>query len=171
MGEPWSRGPRPQRIEVQKATEACPPPPAPCFSTSLPPAAPPFALPQPWPPGSSLPSSLTVAGAQGRNQEERLLSDLMLNYNPHLRPAERDSDVVNVSLKLTLTNLISLVSHRPAGWLGRRGPAHTALGPAGERKQLAPAARRGKGPTGEREGGAGKLPWGVFRGPIVVYRD
>ncbi|KAK2500904.1 hypothetical protein MC885_018116 [Smutsia gigantea] len=32
----------------------------------------------------------------------------MLNYNPHLRPAERDSDVVNVSLKLTLTNLISL---------------------------------------------------------------
>uniref|UniRef100_A0A2I3GQF9 Cholinergic receptor nicotinic gamma subunit n=1 Tax=Nomascus leucogenys TaxID=61853 RepID=A0A2I3GQF9_NOMLE len=47
-------------------------------------------------------------GAQGRNQEERLLADLMQNYNPNLRPAERDSDVVNVSLKLTLTNLISL---------------------------------------------------------------
>ncbi|XP_052049325.1 acetylcholine receptor subunit gamma isoform X2 [Apodemus sylvaticus] len=47
-------------------------------------------------------------GAQSRNQEERLLADLMRNYNPHLRPAERDSDVVNVSLKLTLTNLISL---------------------------------------------------------------
>ncbi|KAI4544560.1 hypothetical protein MJG53_020407 [Ovis ammon polii x Ovis aries] len=34
----------------------------------------------------------------------------MQGYNPHLRPAEHDSDVVNVSLKLTLTNLISLVS-------------------------------------------------------------
>ncbi|XP_006529141.1 acetylcholine receptor subunit gamma isoform X1 [Mus musculus] len=50
----------------------------------------------------------SVAGAQSRNQEERLLADLMRNYDPHLRPAERDSDVVNVSLKLTLTNLISL---------------------------------------------------------------
>nr|XP_042116386.1 acetylcholine receptor subunit gamma [Peromyscus maniculatus bairdii] len=47
-------------------------------------------------------------GAQGLNQEERLLADLMRNYNPHLRPAEHDSDIVNVSLKLTLTNLISL---------------------------------------------------------------
>nr|XP_034377575.1 acetylcholine receptor subunit gamma isoform X2 [Arvicanthis niloticus] len=47
-------------------------------------------------------------GVQSRNQEERLLADLMRNYDPHLRPAERDSDVVNVSLKLTLTNLISL---------------------------------------------------------------
>ncbi|XP_003936771.3 acetylcholine receptor subunit gamma [Saimiri boliviensis] len=47
-------------------------------------------------------------GTQGRNQEERLLADLMQNYDPNLRPAERDSDVVNVSLKLTLTNLISL---------------------------------------------------------------
>ncbi|XP_004389547.1 acetylcholine receptor subunit gamma isoform X2 [Trichechus manatus latirostris] len=47
-------------------------------------------------------------GAQGRNQEERLLADLMRNYNPQLRPAEREADVVNVSLKLTLTNLISL---------------------------------------------------------------
>lgn len=34
----------------------------------------------------------------------------MHSYDPHLRPAERDTDVVNVSLKLTLTNLISLVS-------------------------------------------------------------
>ncbi|XP_053452706.1 acetylcholine receptor subunit gamma isoform X1 [Nycticebus coucang] len=51
-----------------------------------------------------------LGGAQGilRNQEERLLADLMRDYDPHLRPAERDSDVVNVSLKLTLTNLISL---------------------------------------------------------------
>ncbi|XP_007520418.1 acetylcholine receptor subunit gamma [Erinaceus europaeus] len=47
-------------------------------------------------------------GAGARNQEERLLADLMRGYNPGLRPAWRDSDVVNVSLKLTLTNLISL---------------------------------------------------------------
>uniref|UniRef100_A0A8C0TT68 Cholinergic receptor nicotinic gamma subunit n=2 Tax=Canis lupus familiaris TaxID=9615 RepID=A0A8C0TT68_CANLF len=56
-----------------------------------------------------LPPLLAVyLGAEARNQEERLLADLMHNYNPHLRPAEHDSDVVNVSLKLTLTNLISL---------------------------------------------------------------
>uniref|UniRef100_A0A8C9JDZ5 Cholinergic receptor nicotinic gamma subunit n=1 Tax=Panthera tigris altaica TaxID=74533 RepID=A0A8C9JDZ5_PANTA len=55
-----------------------------------------------------LPLLAVCLGAQGRNQEERLLADLMHNYDPHLRPAERDSDVVNVSLKLTLTNLISL---------------------------------------------------------------
>ncbi|XP_068945236.1 acetylcholine receptor subunit gamma [Petaurus breviceps papuanus] len=47
-------------------------------------------------------------GVQGLNQEEKLLADLMRNYNPSLRPAEMDSDIVNVSLKLTLTNLISL---------------------------------------------------------------
>lgn len=76
----------------------------------------------------------------------------MHNYNPHLRPAERDSDVVNVSLKLTLTNLISLVSRRPGGWQGR-GDQHTwALGPAGERRELAPAARMGEDPTGESLG-------------------
>uniref|UniRef100_A0A671ETQ9 Cholinergic receptor nicotinic gamma subunit n=1 Tax=Rhinolophus ferrumequinum TaxID=59479 RepID=A0A671ETQ9_RHIFE len=55
-----------------------------------------------------LPLLAICLGAQGRNQEERLLADLMHDYNPHLRPAQRDSDVVNVSLKLTLTNLISL---------------------------------------------------------------
>ncbi|XP_060223860.1 acetylcholine receptor subunit gamma isoform X2 [Meriones unguiculatus] len=55
-----------------------------------------------------LPLLAICLGAQSRNQEERLLADLMRNYDPHLRPAERDSDVVNVSLKLTLTNLISL---------------------------------------------------------------
>ncbi|KAL0624867.1 Acetylcholine receptor subunit gamma [Plecturocebus cupreus] len=52
--------------------------------------------------------NLSLGRTQGRNQEERLLTDLMQNYDPNLRPAERDSDVVNVSLKLTLTNLISL---------------------------------------------------------------
>ncbi|XP_020861481.1 acetylcholine receptor subunit gamma [Phascolarctos cinereus] len=47
-------------------------------------------------------------GVQSLNQEEKLLNDLMRNYNPNLRPAEMDSDIINVSLKLTLTNLISL---------------------------------------------------------------
>uniref|UniRef100_G1U1B7 Cholinergic receptor nicotinic gamma subunit n=1 Tax=Oryctolagus cuniculus TaxID=9986 RepID=G1U1B7_RABIT len=51
---------------------------------------------------------MCLAATLGRNQEERLLADLMRDYDPHLRPAEHDSDVVNVSLKLTLTNLISL---------------------------------------------------------------
>ncbi|KAM9735998.1 acetylcholine receptor subunit gamma isoform 2-T2 [Dama dama] len=55
-----------------------------------------------------LPLLAVCLGAETRNQEERLLGDLMQGYNPHLRPAEHDLDVVNVSLKLTLTNLISL---------------------------------------------------------------
>lgn len=33
-----------------------------------------------------------------------------MRHDPTWRPAEHDSDVVNASLKLTLTNLISLVS-------------------------------------------------------------
>ncbi|XP_057618538.1 acetylcholine receptor subunit gamma isoform X2 [Chionomys nivalis] len=55
-----------------------------------------------------LPLLAICLGVQSLNQEERLFADLMRNYDPHLRPAEHDSDVVNVSLKLTLTNLISL---------------------------------------------------------------
>ncbi|XP_010630092.1 acetylcholine receptor subunit gamma [Fukomys damarensis] len=55
-----------------------------------------------------LPLLAACLGAQGRNQEERLLADLMRSYDPHLRPAEHGTDIVNVSLKLTLTNLISL---------------------------------------------------------------
>lgn len=92
-------------------------------------------------------SPRTVAGAQGRNQEERLLGDLMHNYNPHLRPAEHDSDVVNVSLKLTLTNLISLVSTRcrtGAGW----GVAPPAPGTCWGERGLAPAARSRERPQG-----------------------
>ncbi|XP_020667154.3 acetylcholine receptor subunit gamma [Pogona vitticeps] len=44
----------------------------------------------------------------GRNQEEKLLNDLMTNYNRNFRPAVDKGDVVDVSVKLTLTNLISL---------------------------------------------------------------
>nr|XP_009929559.1 PREDICTED: acetylcholine receptor subunit gamma [Opisthocomus hoazin] len=43
-----------------------------------------------------------------RNQEEKLLQDLMVNYNRHLRPALHGDQIIDVHLKLTLTNLISL---------------------------------------------------------------
>ncbi|NWX89125.1 ACHG protein, partial [Nothoprocta pentlandii] len=47
-------------------------------------------------------------GVSCRNQEEKLLQDLMDNYNRHLRPALHGDQLINVTLKLTLTNLISL---------------------------------------------------------------
>uniref|UniRef100_F7DHW1 Cholinergic receptor nicotinic gamma subunit n=1 Tax=Monodelphis domestica TaxID=13616 RepID=F7DHW1_MONDO len=75
-----------------------PPPPS---STS---PSPPASISTLSPPGSRP----LVPGVQGLNQEEKLLNDLMRNYNPNLRPAEVDSDIINVTLKLTLTNLISL---------------------------------------------------------------
>ncbi|NXP53182.1 ACHG protein, partial [Heliornis fulica] len=49
-----------------------------------------------------------LAGVDCKNQEEKLLQDLMTNYNRHLRPAVRGDQVIDVTLKLTLTNLISL---------------------------------------------------------------
>lgn len=52
-------------------------------------------------------------GVSCRNQEEKLLQDLMTNYNRHLRPALRGDQVIDVTLKLTLTNLISLVRPPP----------------------------------------------------------
>lgn len=110
-GGDQSWGPRTQEAEGLEGYWSLPPIPAPCLPMSPLPTTSPFFCPKSPCPGSLL----SVAGAQGRNQEERLLADLMHSYNPHLRPAERDTDVVNVSLKLTLTNLISLVSRRPVG--------------------------------------------------------
>lgn len=52
-------------------------------------------------------------GVGCRNQEEKLLQDLMTNYNRHLRPALVRDQVIDVTLKLTLTNLISLVKDTP----------------------------------------------------------
>ncbi|XP_075274289.1 LOW QUALITY PROTEIN: acetylcholine receptor subunit gamma [Opisthocomus hoazin] len=49
-----------------------------------------------------------LAGVGCRNQEEKLLQDLMVNYNRHLRPALHGDQIIDVHLKLTLTNLISL---------------------------------------------------------------
>uniref|UniRef100_A0A672V2N6 Cholinergic receptor nicotinic gamma subunit n=1 Tax=Strigops habroptila TaxID=2489341 RepID=A0A672V2N6_STRHB len=52
-------------------------------------------------------------GVSCRNQEEKLLQDLMTNYNRHLRPALHGDQIIDVTLKLTLTNLISLVRNSP----------------------------------------------------------
>lgn len=136
------------------------PTPTPCLSMSHPPVAS-LSAPKPSHPGSRL----SVTGAQGRNQEERLLADLMHSYDPHLRPAERDSDVVNVSLKLTLTNLISLVSCGPTdaeGGGGRGTGPGTCWGVEG-----AGSSSRGLG------GGAGQAARGarVLWDPTVAYRD
>lgn len=56
---------------------------------------------------------MTSPGVSCRNQEEKLLQDLMTNYNRHLRPALHRDQIIDVTLKLTLTNLISLVRNSP----------------------------------------------------------
>ncbi|XP_035289952.1 acetylcholine receptor subunit epsilon isoform X1 [Anguilla anguilla] len=42
------------------------------------------------------------------NEESQLIKDIMTGYNKNIRPAEHPGDKVQVQLKLTLTNLISL---------------------------------------------------------------
>lgn len=56
---------------------------------------------------------MAFSGVGCRNQEEKLLQDLMTNYNRNLRPALNGDQIIDVSLKLTLTNLISLVRNPP----------------------------------------------------------
>ncbi|XP_053168254.1 acetylcholine receptor subunit gamma isoform X3 [Hemicordylus capensis] len=50
----------------------------------------------------------TLTAVLSYNQEEKLLNDLMANYNRNLRPAEKEGYIINVTIKLTLTNLITL---------------------------------------------------------------
>uniref|UniRef100_V9KTW6 Acetylcholine receptor gamma subunit n=1 Tax=Callorhinchus milii TaxID=7868 RepID=V9KTW6_CALMI len=52
--------------------------------------------------------SLCSEAVWGVNQEERLFKTLMSNYNPEIRPSKSYSDIIDVHLKLILTNLISL---------------------------------------------------------------
>lgn len=97
-------------LHTTKALRASPPPPqlyqyCPRDSTKL-----------PVPSWGALPPGISC-----RNQEEKLLQDLMTNYNRHLRPALRGDQVIDVTLKLTLTNLISLV----------RPPCHYGFGVLG----------------------------------------
>lgn len=44
------------------------------------------------------------------NLERELFKDLMKGYNKHVRPTKKSGDVTQVDIKMTLTNLISLVS-------------------------------------------------------------
>lgn len=83
--------------------------------------------PCPWP----------SPGSWGRNEEERLIQYLFTEkgYNKELRPAARKEDSVDISLALTLSNLISLV-RGPCdtgwGWGGKTPPfpSHRACVPA-----------------------------------------
>ncbi|XP_063049013.1 acetylcholine receptor subunit gamma [Engraulis encrasicolus] len=53
-------------------------------------------------------ASETRRGALGANLEGALYRDLMKGYNKTIRPAERYENIIDVKLKMTLTNLISL---------------------------------------------------------------
>lgn len=44
------------------------------------------------------------------NLEGELFKDLMKGYNKNIRPMEKNGDITKVDIKMTLTNLISLVS-------------------------------------------------------------
>lgn len=54
-------------------------------------------------------SMVLLSVVLAHNEEERLQKNLMNNYNRNLRPAKKDGDIISVSIKLTLTNLITLV--------------------------------------------------------------
>lgn len=57
------------------------------------------------------PSYLCASSAASAiNLEGELFKDLMKGYNKNVRPMENGSDVTQVAIKMTLTNLISLVS-------------------------------------------------------------
>ncbi|XP_061106407.1 acetylcholine receptor subunit epsilon isoform X2 [Conger conger] len=51
---------------------------------------------------------LVVQGNFSGNEESELIDDIMKGYNKNIRPSEYPGDKVQVELKLTLTNLISL---------------------------------------------------------------
>ncbi|XP_072113336.1 acetylcholine receptor subunit epsilon [Mobula birostris] len=51
---------------------------------------------------------LVLEVTAGSRNEEKLIHHLLDNYNKRIRPAKTDGDIINVTLKLTLTNLISL---------------------------------------------------------------
>lgn len=44
------------------------------------------------------------------NEESELIRDLFKSYNKNIRPVVHPEDKVQVQIKMTLTNLISLVS-------------------------------------------------------------
>ncbi|XP_045442578.1 acetylcholine receptor subunit epsilon isoform X2 [Pipistrellus kuhlii] len=81
---------------------------------------------------------------EGTSEELRLYHHLFDNYDPKCRPVRRPEDTVSINLKVTLTNLISLVRHPPPF----PAPPHLSLtlhccpkahGVALERRLLSPA--------------------------------
>lgn len=56
-----------------------------------------------------------LSAASAVNLEGELFKDLMKGYNKNIRPMENSGDVTRVDIKMTLTNLISLVSGTPSG--------------------------------------------------------
>lgn len=55
-------------------------------------------------------SLISLFHAVQGNEETELIKDLFKSYNKNIRPVVRPEDKVEVQIKLTLTNLISLVS-------------------------------------------------------------
>lgn len=53
--------------------------------------------------------SFFFSPASAENLERELFNDLMKGYNKNVRPMERSGDITKVDIKMTLTNLISLV--------------------------------------------------------------
>ncbi len=53
---------------------------------------------------------LCLTAASALNLEGELFKDLMKGYNKNVRPMEKSGDITKVDIKMTLTNLISLVS-------------------------------------------------------------
>lgn len=56
-----------------------------------------------------------VPAASALNLEGELFKDLMKGYNKNIRPMENSGDITQVDIKMTLTNLISLVSEVQSG--------------------------------------------------------
>lgn len=56
-----------------------------------------------------------LCAASAANLEKELFKDLMKGYNKNVRPMEKSGDITKVSIKMTLTNLISLVSRACPG--------------------------------------------------------
>ncbi len=52
--------------------------------------------------------------AVSANEERQLIADKFKNYNKNIRPARHLDEKIKVQVKLTLTNLISLVTNLPA---------------------------------------------------------
>lgn len=77
------------------------------------------------PPGAPArgPSLSPSSPGWGLNEEERLIRHLFVEkaYNKELRPAARKEESVEISLALTLSNLISLVSSPSVSGLGTEG--------------------------------------------------